>query len=90
MYSVSTVFGHRIHVLFMMYQYDVYWYCQMKKNEWLWKFWKKGGSREKRGGRGNEIHAPCACDIDSYYMYLWKKIQSHWMDETKKYAIVHS
>ena len=47
--------GHRIHVLFMMY--DVYWYCQMKKNEWLWKFWKtndlyenfekKGGSREK-------------------------------------------
>jgi hypothetical protein len=44
-----------IHVLFMMY--DVYWYCQMKKNDWLWKFWKrndlyenfekKGGSREK-------------------------------------------
>ena len=36
--------------------YDIYWYCQMKKNEWLWKFWrktnddenlKKGGSREK-------------------------------------------
>ena len=60
--------GHRIHVLFMMY--DVYWYCQMKKNEWLWKFWKRndlyenfekrGGSREKGGG-GNEIHAPCAC-----------------------------
>ena len=60
--------GHRIHVLFMMY--DVYWYCQMKKKrmimkilkkEWfIWKFWKKGGSREKGGG-GNEIHAPCAC-----------------------------
>jgi hypothetical protein len=43
--------GHRIHVLFMMY--DVYWYCQMKKKrmimkilkkEWfIWKFWKKGG-----------------------------------------------
>jgi hypothetical protein len=31
--------GHRIDVLFMMY--DVYWYCQMKKNEWLWKFWKR-------------------------------------------------
>ena len=45
---------HRIHVLFMMY--DVYWYCQLKKNEWLWKFWKKG-----RGG--NEIHAPCACAL---------------------------
>ena len=41
-----------------------------RKNEWLWKFWKRndlyenfekrGGSREKGGG-GNEIHAPCAC-----------------------------
>ena len=61
---------HRIHVLFMMY--DVYWYCQMKKNEWLWKFWKrndlyenfekKGCSREKEGG-GNEIHAPCDCEL---------------------------
>ena len=30
------------------------------KKEWLWKFWKKGDSREKGGG-GNEIHAPCAC-----------------------------
>jgi hypothetical protein len=57
--------GHRIHVLFMMY--DVYWYCQMKKKrmimkilkkEWfIWKFWKKGGG-------GNEIHAPCACGFN--------------------------
>jgi hypothetical protein len=48
--------GYRIHVLFMMY--DVYWYCQMKKKEWLWKCWKrndlyenfeKGGVVEKRG-----------------------------------------
>ena len=31
--------GYRIHILFMMY--DVYWYCQMKKNERLWKFWKR-------------------------------------------------
>jgi hypothetical protein len=31
--------GHRIHVLFMMY--DVYWYCQRKKNEWLWTFWNR-------------------------------------------------
>ena len=38
--------GHRIHVLFMMY--DVYCYCQMKKNEWLWKF-EKTGVVEKRG-----------------------------------------
>ena len=53
--------------------YDVYWYCQMKKKEWLRKFWKRndlyenfekggGGSREKGGG-GNEIHAPCACGV---------------------------
>ena len=44
-----------------------------RKNEWLWKFWKRndlyenfekrgGGSREKGGG-GNEIHAPCACGL---------------------------
>jgi hypothetical protein len=60
-----------------------YWYCQMKKKrmimkffkkEWfIWKFWKKGGSREKGGG-GNEVHAPCACDyrefILSYLRYL--------------------
>ena len=47
-----------------------------RKNEWLWKFWKRndlyenfekkgGGSREKGGG-GNEIHAPCACGTDVY------------------------
>jgi hypothetical protein len=27
------------------------------------KILKKGGSREKGGG-GNEIHAPCACDVN--------------------------
>ena len=27
------------------------------KKEWLWKFWKKGG-------RGSEIHALCACASD--------------------------
>ena len=58
--------GHRIHVLLMMY--DVYWYCQMKKNEWLWKFWKrndlcenlkkKEGSREKGGGRRKRNPCP--------------------------------
>jgi hypothetical protein len=42
--------------------YDVYWYCQMKKKEWL-KILKKRGSREKGGG-GKEIHAPCACGHD--------------------------
>jgi hypothetical protein len=37
------------------------------KKEWLiWKFWKKGGSREKGGG-GNEIHAPCACVFNAIF-----------------------
>ena len=27
---------------------------------------KRGGSREKGGG-GNEIHAPCACGVISYF-----------------------
>jgi hypothetical protein len=39
--------------------YDVYWYYQMKKNEWLWKFWKRNDlyeNFEKRGAVGNEIH----------------------------------
>jgi hypothetical protein len=54
--------------------YDGYRYSQMKKKrmnmknlkkEWfIWKFWKKGGSREKEEG-GNEIHAPCACGPNS-------------------------
>ena len=45
----------------------------LKKEWFIWKFWKKGGSREKGGG-GNEIHVPCACDpvggIMSYLRYL--------------------
>jgi hypothetical protein len=70
--------GHRIHVFFMMY--DVYWYCQMKKNDWLWKFWKRNDLYEnfgKKGGGGNEIHAPCACDLFPLFadfilsFYLW-------------------
>jgi hypothetical protein len=35
-----------------------------RKNEWLWKFWKRNDLHEnfeKRGGGGNETHAPCAC-----------------------------
>jgi hypothetical protein len=51
--------------------YDVYWYCQVKKKrkimkilkkEWfIWKFWKKGGDSREKGDGGNEIYAPCAC-----------------------------
>ena len=72
---VFCVHSFSIHVLFMMY--DVYWYCQMKKKEWLWKFWKrndyenfekgmilkflKKGGSREKGGGGNEIHAPLVC-----------------------------
>ena len=50
--------GHRIHVLFMMY--DVYWYCQMKKKR---KFWKRNDLYENFEKRGEEEtksmpHAP--------------------------------
>ena len=65
-------------------KYTYYSWCmtstdiiKWRKNEWLWKFWKRndlyenfekkgggGGSREKGGG-GNEIHAPCACVFDN-------------------------
>ena len=51
--------------------YDVYWYCQMKKKrmimkilkkEWfIWKFWKEGGggSREKGEEETKSMpHAP--------------------------------
>ena len=71
--------GHRIQVLFMMY--DVYWYCQMKKKRmimkilkkelFIWKFWKKGGGSREKGGRGNEIHTPCACDYICSIYAVW-------------------
>jgi hypothetical protein len=60
--------GHRIHVLFMMY--DVYWYCQMKKNEWLWKFWKRGEEETKSMPHApvvrRHFHSPCP-----RYTNLW-------------------
>ena len=69
LFTLSTYGTIVIHVLFMIY--DVYWYCQMKKNEWLWKFWKRNDlyeNIEKKGGgvvetRGEEetksmLHAP--------------------------------
>ena len=38
-----------------------------RKNEWLWKFWKRNDlyeNFEKRGLVENEIHAPCACALN--------------------------
>jgi hypothetical protein len=73
--------GHRIHVLFMMY--DVYWYCQMKKKrlimkilkkEWfIWQFWKKGGSREKGEEETKSMpHAP-VIEVNVWIYWLLKK-----------------
>ena len=36
----------------------------LKKEWFIWKFWKKGGGSREKGGGGNEIHAPCACGIN--------------------------
>ena len=54
--------GHRIHVLFMMY--DVYLYCQMKKKRMIMKILKKGVVVEKRGEEETKSmpHAPVKCD----------------------------
>jgi hypothetical protein len=38
----------------------------LKKKWFIWKFWKRGGSREKGAG-GSEIHAPCACGLQIYH-----------------------
>ena len=35
----------------------------LKKEWFIWKFWKKGGGSREKGGGGNEIHAPCACGL---------------------------
>ena len=69
-------------------EYRYYSWCmtstdivKWRKNEWLWKFWKRnylyenfekrgGGSREK-GERGNEIHTPCACDYICSIYAVW-------------------
>ena len=81
--------GHRIHVLFMMY--DVYWYCQMKKKrmimkilkkEWfIWKFWKKGGGSREKGGRRKRNPCP---------MRLWFFRENSWFGQFRhalsKYA----
>ena len=80
--------GHRIHVLIMMY--DVYWYCQMKKKrmsmkilkkEWfIWKFWKKGASSREQGGGENEIHAPCVCaqNMNVYTIFVLRTYLIGW------------
>jgi hypothetical protein len=47
--------GWETPVFFYTFYLVCIWHCRIKLKEWfIWKFWKKGGG-------GNEIHAPCAC-----------------------------
>jgi len=41
----------------------------LKKGMIYMKILKKGGGSREKGGGGNEIHAPCACDIASCYRF---------------------
>jgi hypothetical protein len=64
---MSTVFLiiHDVWRLLILTNKEKRMIMKILKKEWLiWKFGKKGGggSREK-GGEGNEMHAPCACDV---------------------------
>ena len=69
-------------------EYTYYLWCmtstdivKWRKNEWLWKFWKRNdlyenfenrGVVEKReGGGGNEIHAPCACGLSVTVLFTY-------------------
>jgi hypothetical protein len=88
-FKIITINWNWIHVLFMMY--DVYWYCQMKKKrmimkilkkEWfIWKFEKRGDSREKGGG-GNVSSSPLFSTIPpflkfSYKSFLFQNFHNH-------------
>jgi hypothetical protein len=33
---------------------------------------KRGGGSREKGGGGNEIHAPCACDENTLWYMLFK------------------
>jgi hypothetical protein len=80
--------GHRIHVLFMMY--DVYWYCQMKKKRMIMKILKKEWfiwKFEKREIYFNDDFS-CAslfedliCWNDRYTLYIYTALFTscfHW------------
>ena len=54
--------------------YDVYWYFQMKKKrmimtilkkEWfIWTFWKKGGGSREKGEEETKSMPHGACDVN--------------------------
>jgi hypothetical protein len=51
-------------------------YEHFEKGMIYMKILKKGGVVEKGGG-GNEIHAPCACELDRNCVWISFKLVSH-------------
>ena len=43
-------------------------YENFEKGMIYMKILKKGGGSREKGGGGNEIHAPCACDKNQYHL----------------------
>jgi hypothetical protein len=72
--------GHRIHVLFMMY--DVYWYCQMKKNEWLW-LWKCIKSKKFTSIFNNKLNKRCFLLSTGLRNFEGPFYESHYLYESK-------
>ena len=69
LWKQNTRFIHDVWRLLILSNEEKRMIMKILKKEWfIWKFWKKGGSREKRGG-GNEIHAPCACGRNPEYVH---------------------
>ena len=71
--------GHRIHVLYYSWCMTSTDIVKWRKNEWLWKFWKRNDlyeNFEKRGGvvekRGRRKRNPCP-------MHLWFTILCFWL-----------
>ena len=60
LWTQNTRIIHDVWRLLILSNEEKLMIMKILKKEWLWKFWKKGGSREKEGG-GNEIHTQCAC-----------------------------
>ena len=73
----------------------------LKKEWFIWKFWKKGGSRENGGG-GNEIHAPCTCDTvlrctskdwlarNQVNVSEWSDMSTRWLVSVSKHYKNHT
>jgi hypothetical protein len=77
--------GHRIHVLFMMY--DVYWYCQMKKKRKIMKILKKEWSVRRSFPRNLAENSEAASFLGQTTSY---KTIFHWnFDFSSNHSIIY-